>query len=202
VGTTDTAIDGPQEEPAPFPHEIDFLLEHAGRYLARAPKRKDVLSAFAGVRPLVKNSDRLATASLARDHVIHVSRGGLVTITGGKWTTYRKMAEDAVDQAAQVGELPEHPCRTKDLPIGDGSGSRPPAPHTTEDAVGLEMARTVEDVLARRTRDLILDARASAARAPEVAGDLARALGRDSTWQNEQVERYRALAMKYQGDAS
>jgi glycerol-3-phosphate dehydrogenase len=197
VGTTDTAIDRPGEEPVPFSHEIDFLLEHAGRYLARDPSRQDVLSAFAGIRPLVKSTERMATASLARDHVIHVSRGGLVTITGGKWTTYRKMAEDAVDQAAEIGELPEHACRTKDLPIGDRrTAARAPS---IEEAARGEMARTVEDVLARRTRDLILDARASAARAPQVARDLAQALGRNPDWEKQQVEGYRALALKYQG---
>lgn len=201
VGTTDTAIDRPDEEPIPFSHEIDFLLEHAARYLTRGPKRSDVLSAFAGIRPLVKNAERMTTASLARDHVIHVSRGGLVTITGGKWTTYRKMAEDAVDQAAQIGELPEHPCRTSDLPIGDRRKPAP-APATTEEAARAEMARTVEDVLARRTRDLILDARASAARAPEVARDLARTLGRNPEWEKQQIEGYRALALKYQGAAT
>ena len=123
-----------------------------------------------------------------------------MTITGGKWTTYRKMAEDAVDQAAQIGELPEHACRTMNLPIGDRTKSAR-APSTAE-AAREEMARTVEDVLARRTRDLILDARASAGRAPQVARDLAQTLGRDSSWEKQQVEGYRALALKYQGAAT
>jgi glycerol-3-phosphate dehydrogenase len=201
VGTTDTALERLDAEPVPFAHEIDFLLEHAGRYLSRAPSRSDVLSAFAGIRPLVKNTERMSTASLARDHVIHVSRGGLVTITGGKWTTYRKMAEDAVDQAAEIGGLPEHPCRTRDLPIGDRRKSAPD-PSTTEEAVRKEMARTVEDVLARRTRDLILDAKASAGRAPQVARDLARILGRNEDWEKQQIERYGALSLKYQGAAT
>jgi glycerol-3-phosphate dehydrogenase len=167
--------------------------------LTRDPTRQDVLSTFAGIRPLVKSGERLSTASLARDHVVHVSRGGLVTITGGKWTTYRKMAEDAVDQAAQVGELPEHPCRTMDLVIGDASA---PAPKDAAAAARFEMAQTVEDVLARRTRELILDARASAAKAPRVAKELARELGKGAAWEKDQVDRFRALANAYEGSAT
>ncbi len=191
VGTTDTPVDETSFEPKPFAEEIAFLLEHAGRYLRRHPTPADVLSAFAGLRPLVRSGNHGSTASIARDHAVHVSRGGLVTIAGGKWTTYRKMAEDSVDHAALVGELPERACRTKDLAIGDPA--RTCRPENVAQAVRTEMARTVEDVLARRTRDLLLDARASLAQAPAVAGALAQELGRDAAWERSQLDSYERL---------
>ena len=115
VGTTDTPIDEPTLEPRPLEEEIDFILETAGRYLHKAPTRGDVLSVFAGIRPLVQSGDRTLTAALSRDHTIHIDASGLLTITGGKWTTYRHMAEDAVNQAAQLADLPDRPCVTRAL---------------------------------------------------------------------------------------
>jgi glycerol-3-phosphate dehydrogenase len=191
VGTTDTSVDEVPRAPKPFREEVAFLLEHASRYLRRAPAPSDVLSTFAGIRPLVRSQERASTASTARDHAVVVSRRGLVTIAGGKWTTYRKMAEDAIDHAALVGELPESACRTKELAIGDPS--RPPQPKDAADAARTEMARTVEDVLSRRTRALLLDARASLARAPAVARELGAALGRDDAWERAQLDEYARL---------
>jgi glycerol-3-phosphate dehydrogenase len=191
VGTTDTPVDEAADEPKPMAEEVAFLLEHAARYLRRDPKPADVLSAFAGVRPLVRTGERVSTASVARDHTVHVSRGGLVTIAGGKWTTYRKMAEDAVDHAALVGELPERPCITRELAIGDPASAL--EPKSVAAAAKTEMARTVEDVLARRSRDLLLDARTSLAKAPAVARELAESLGHDSSWEHAQVESYAAV---------
>ena len=72
---------------------------------------------FAGIRPLVTNPDAENTAAISRDHVVNISKSGLVTIAGGKWTTYRKMAEDTLDQAIVVGDLDERPCLTADLQI-------------------------------------------------------------------------------------
>lgn len=117
VGTTDTPISEATLEPRPLPEEIDFLLGHAARYLARDPSEKDVLSMFAGIRPLVSIPDEESTAALSRDHTLHISQCGLVTITGGKWTTYRKMAEDVVNQAALLGQLDVKPCVTQNLQI-------------------------------------------------------------------------------------
>lgn len=117
VGTTDTPIGEVTVEPKPLAEEIEFLLTHAARYMTKDPEPSDVLSAFVGIRPLVGSSDAANTAALARDHTIHISNTGLVTVTGGKWTTYRKMAEDAVNQAALLGELEIRPCVTTDLPI-------------------------------------------------------------------------------------
>lgn len=120
VGTTDTPIDEPQLEPAPFDHEVDFILETAGKYLESAPSRKDVLSVFVGIRPLVKMPGGGSTAALSRDHTIHIDTSGLLTICGGKWTTYRHMAEDCVDHAITLGQLDEKPCVTKELKIHGG----------------------------------------------------------------------------------
>lgn len=115
AGTTDTPVDGPSLEPRAFESEIDFILETAGRYLTRPPSRADILSVFVGLRPLVKGDGK--TSALSRDHVIHVDESGLLTITGGKWTTYRHMAEDCVDNAITLGRLPDLACATKELHI-------------------------------------------------------------------------------------
>jgi glycerol-3-phosphate dehydrogenase len=117
VGTTDTPIEDAPIEPRPLEEEIEFLLSHAARYLTKDPGREDILSAFAGIRPLVATEGEGETAAISRDHSLHISGSGLVTIAGGKWTTYRKMAEDTVDQAALVAGLDEKPSVTADLRI-------------------------------------------------------------------------------------
>ncbi|MBE0659500.1 MAG: glycerol-3-phosphate dehydrogenase/oxidase [Bryobacteraceae bacterium] len=116
VGTTDTAVDEAPVEPVPFAEEIDFILETAAQYLDHAPSRHDILSAWAGIRPLVK-AGAGSTAALSRDHSIHIDRNGLLTIAGGKWTTCRKMAEDCVNQAALLAGLIERECVTRTLRI-------------------------------------------------------------------------------------
>ena len=232
IGTTDTPIDRPSYEPRPFEHEIEFVLETAGEYLARPPQRDDVLSVFVGIRPLVKQAGASATttSSLSRDHTIHIDDSGLLTIAGGKWTTYRHMAEDAVDHAITLGRLPDKPCVTRDLHIhgyadvedsdslwvygSDAAKIRALAADSPDLARPLdaqlssisaevvwaareEMARTVEDVLARRTRALFLDARAALRIAPAVAALLARELGRDQAWADAEVARFSGLASGY-----
>jgi glycerol-3-phosphate dehydrogenase len=233
LGTTDTPIDQPCYEPLPFEQEIDFVLETAGRYLSRAPRREDVLSVYAGIRPLVKAAgpDAEKTSTLSRGHTIHIDRSGLLTIVGGKWTTYRHMAEDTMNHAITVGKLADRPCVTKDLHVhgylegvdpqghlwvygsdaeaikalageSEEMGRRlhPDLPYIAAEVVWAareEMARRVEDVLARRTRALFLNARAAIAMAPEVAGLLSRELGKDSTWAQNEVSRFRDLAAQY-----
>ncbi|EKV32289.1 Aerobic glycerol-3-phosphate dehydrogenase [Caenispirillum salinarum AK4] len=232
VGTTDTAIEKSTLEPKPQKEEIDFLLEHAAIYLDRDPTREDVLSMYCGIRPLVRSPGDKGTAALARDHVLMISDSNLVSITGGKWTTYRKMAEDTIDAAALVGGLEERPSGTTNLRLhgwiktpmetdgllslygSDGTGVRktmseqpgwdeplhPNLPYYWGEVawgVRREMARTVEDVLSRRTRSLLLDARASVEAAPKVAAIMAAELGRDEAWQKAQVEEFTALARDY-----
>ena len=231
VGTTDTPRTERTLEPRALPAERDFVMEHARRYLARDPGESDVLSVFAGLRPLVRSNGDGPTAALSRDHTIVVSESGLVTITGGKWTTYRKMAEDVVDHAEMVAGVENRRSPTETLqihgwtqaPIAEknlqpygADATKIAALIATEPALAAplhprlpyqrgevlwharhEMARTVEDVLARRTRALLLDARASLEAAPAVAGLLATELGRDKNWQTAQVRRYTDLARGY-----
>ncbi len=117
VGTTDTPVDSPALEPVPLESEIEFLISHAARYLQKDPTAEDVLSVFAGLRPLVASGNVTNTATLSRDHTIHITRSGLVTITGGKWTTYRKMAEDTIDHAVVIAQVDHIPSGTRELRI-------------------------------------------------------------------------------------
>ena len=231
VGTTDTPVASATLEPVATEQEIDFILETASQYLAKSPTRDDVLSIFAGIRPLVKAEGAVSTAALSRDHVIHIDSSGLMTICGGKWTTYRHMAEDCVDQAATLAQLPDRPCITRDLRI---HGS-PPTPSRADslavygsDAENIrnliqqdptlaerlhaalpyvkaeviwaareEMARTIEDVLARRTRALFLNAAAALEMASTVADLLARELGWSDREKQTQLTEFRAVARNY-----
>ena len=231
VGTTDIAIRETPIEPRATEDEINFILETASRYLERPPTRADILSVFAGIRPLVRSGDGKNTASLSRDHTIHIDQSGLLTIAGGKWTTYRNMAEDCVNHAATLAELDERPCVTKSLAVhGAVSETRLPRemayygsdartiqeiansetelasrlseslPYTGAEvvfAVRNEMARTVEDVLARRTRALFLNARSAIEMAPQVAALMATELSHDDEWQREQVLEFQRLASGY-----
>lgn len=117
IGTTDTPVAHVSVEPRALPEEIDFLLAHAARYLSRDPARQDVLSVFAGLRPLVRPPARRQNAAISREHVVVVSNSGLVSVAGGKWTTYRRMAEDAIDRAAAVAGLQAGPAVTERLKI-------------------------------------------------------------------------------------
>jgi len=234
VGTTDTPMPAADLEPRALPDEVAFVLRNAAHILAKDPSRGDVLSVFAGQRPLVRGEEK-TTRKISREHVVFVSNSGLVNIIGGKWTTYRKMAEDTLVDAIGVGGLPPRPCVTEelhlhgwmdrddpDLPEVDALrayGSDLPAvealaeerpelartlhprlPYTGAHVVwGVrhEMARTVEDVLARRTRALFLDARASIEIAPAVAALVAAELGRDEAWRRREVRAYEELARGY-----
>jgi glycerol-3-phosphate dehydrogenase len=231
VGTTDTPVEEPSLEPRPLESEVAFVLETAALYLHKPPTRADVLSAFAGIRPLVRSGDSRITAALSRDHTVHIDGSGLLTAAGGKWTTYRHMAEDVVNQAAELGRLPERRCQTTQLRIHgfhetardfaplDVYGSDAPAiqalarenPALGEPldtalpcigaqvvwAARMEMARTVEDVLARRCRALFLNAAAAIRMAPAVAALVARELGRDDRWQRDQIAAFTSVARRY-----
>jgi glycerol-3-phosphate dehydrogenase len=231
VGTTDTPVPEVTLEPVALEQEIEFVLQTASLYLTRKPTRADVLSVFAGIRPLVRSGETGNTAALSRDHTIRIENSGMITISGGKWTTYRHMAEDCVDQAATLAHLPEKPCVTSQLhihgfePNADKFGSlrvygadapairqlmeadaalaqplHPDLPYTGAEVVWAarqEMARTVDDVLARRTRALFLNAKAAIAMAPPVAALLARELDCNDEWQAGQVEAFGQIARNY-----
>jgi glycerol-3-phosphate dehydrogenase len=124
VGTTDTPVDHPEVEPLPRREEIDFLVSHASRYLTAPPTTEDIRSVFAGIRPLVHGREGNTTAALSRDHHVVVSPSGLVTVAGGKWTTYRKMGEDAVSIASKVAGLEERPSETRELKL-QGANHQP-----------------------------------------------------------------------------
>ncbi len=234
VGTTDTAIPEASLEPKPMPGEIDFILETAGDYLSRRPSRADIRSVFTGIRPLVDSGRAAGTAALSREHTITISKSGLLTITGGKWTTYRKMAEECVEHAIVLGRLDERPSVTRTLPVrgfqrdppGDFSlavyGADAPAiqalakqkPELAERlspelsiigaqvvwAVREEMARTVDDVLARRTRALYLNARAAVGMAQKVAALMSRELGRVPSWEAQQVNDFQQIAEHFMAE--
>lgn len=237
IGTTDTPLDSHSPEPRALEEEVSFILRTAGQYLERAPGKTDVLSVFAGLRPLAAPTNgEEKTKEISRSHKIIRSPSGMISITGGKWTTYRKMAEDTVDTAISVSGLPFQPCVTKDLCIhGSGIPGRKPIfpgdghlalygsdqqalqalesenaewarplhtrlPYTGAQviwAVRKESALTVEDVLARRIRALFLDARAALEMAAPVAALMAAEMGRDTTWEAQQVAAFSKLARGY-----
>ena len=206
VGTTDTPVGTPKLEPHALEGEVDFILETAAKYLSTKPTRGDIKSVFAGIRPLIKQGPAVNTSSLSRGHELWIDSNGLVTIAGGKWTTFRKMAEDAVDKAIVVGGLKPAVCITEDLPIEppkksvDDTVLDEDFAFTRGDvvrAVNDEMARTVEDVLARRMRILFLDAQAAIDLAPKVAEIMAQELGHEGRWVDRQVEAFRVLADGY-----
>lgn len=232
VGTTDTPIDSHSLEPIALEQEIDFILNTAAKYLTKTPTRKDVLSVFAGLRPLAApQDDSSKTKEISRSHKLIVSESGLITITGGKWTTYRKMGEDTVDKAIQIGRLKAQLCKTKELPIHGsmqgvswddhlyvygsdcdkvlglinensewGNKLHPQYNYLQAEviwAVRLEMARTIEDVLARRLRLLFLDAKAAKEAASLTAKLMAFELGKDAEWRGEQILLFHTLARNY-----
>ena len=239
LGTTDLAVKEVQRDPRPGRSEIDYLLKHAGRYLKRSPVQSDVRSMFAGLRPLVASpSNTRSTASLSREHIIHTSEGGLITVIGGKWTTYRQMGEDLINRAEQTGGLSRKPSITAGLRLHGSEKSsadsfaasnlriygsdaktieeltrthtawgallHPRLPYLAAEVIWAtrnEMAVTVEDILARRTRALFLDAAAAVECAPVVARLMANELNQSGEWEQQQVQLFRRLAEGYLGDA-
>jgi glycerol-3-phosphate dehydrogenase len=234
LGTTDSLVDKPSLEPRASDEDIDFILNNAGQYLLKQPLRKDILSVFSGLRPLAapEEGEDKATKEISRSHKVLISVSGLITIIGGKWTIYRKMAEDTIEKAIMVGELPERKCITHHLlihgyNINNADHNDPMTVYGLDRikiqsieeesdkfkgylseslqirkaqiiwAVREEMARSVEDVLARRTRALFLDVKESLRIAPETAQLMADELNRDSKWVDDQLDRYNELAKGY-----
>ena len=232
VGTTDEPVDQATSEPRAMQSEKQFLLDHIARYFGHAPGATEILSMWSGLRPLVRKGG-VKTSQLSRDHTIMVSASGLVTVTGGKWTTYRRMGQDTIDRACKVASLPKQPSKTlemrlhgwtmdsagaaseweqvygSDLPMLSALSSEdnaldalihPRLPFRMREVVWSarhEMARTVEDVLARRTRALFLDARAAIEAAPAVASLLAKELNRSEAWMAEDLANFVEVAKGY-----
>ena len=232
VGTTDVPVDTISPEPRALPQEKQFLNETIARYFGQAPRPDEILSVWSGLRPLVRKGG-VKTSKLSRDHTILVAPSGLITVTGGKWTTYRRMGQDTIDRAAQVAALPRRPSNTLELKLhgwtpqsGDVNstwesvyGSDLPTLRALSDqnpcleallhprlpfklrevvwAARFEMARSVEDVLARRTRALFLDARAAIEAAPTVADLLARELNRCEVWKEKEIAKFLETAKGY-----
>ena len=234
VGTTDTIVEKLLLEPHFQLDEIEFILETASQYLTKKPTKKDILSIFSGLRPLAKpEGNKQTTKEISRHHKVMISTSGLITVIGGKWTTYRKMAEDTVDQAMLIGQLKASPCTTHNLPIFGYDESL----NLTEDplavygiekqalldledkipvygkliseslplkasqviwAVRHEMARTLEDMLARRVRGLFLDVNESLRIAPQVAQIMASELNESPDWIINQLTEFKAIARHYQ----
>jgi glycerol-3-phosphate dehydrogenase len=231
AGTTDTPLDEITMEPRALDEEIDFILRTAGHYFTRKPTRDDILCVFAGLRPLAANPDNpSATKEVSRRHKITLSKSGLLSIIGGKWTSYRRMAEETLDRAIKAGKLPPAKCRTKNFLFyhnatllrderlkiyGDSSWEiekiieknpetarlvHPRLPYTEAEIIWIcrnEMPVTIEDVLARRTRALLLDTNASVEMAQPVAGIMASEMGYNEKWKEVQVEEYHKLSLNY-----
>jgi glycerol-3-phosphate dehydrogenase len=231
VGTTDTPIDEISLEPVALEKEINFILNTAEKYLIKSPRRQDILCIFAGLRPLAADRNNpVNTKEISRRHKITLSASGLLSITGGKWTTYRRMAEETIDKAIKTGSLEKRKCITVNLklttiPANNTSGRLniygegaleiekmiveapalgtvidPRLPYTRAEIIWIcrnEMPVNIEDILARRTRALMLNARASASIAPEVARLMAYEYGFDMKWQKMQLELYNKLIVKY-----
>lgn len=209
IGTTDTEVEDINDEPIPLKEETDFLLKHANRYLKSTITLNDVTSMFAGLRPLVSTKGVTNTSLLSRDHVIIVSLSNLISITGGKWTTYRRMAEDAVNNAIFVAKFSYKDCITKHLQIEsslfdninyDDSIEKIYSIKNIKEFTENEMAITVEDVLARRTRLLFLDARSAIQTAPLVAQRMAAMLNKDEHWIQLEIDNFTQLAKNYLPD--
>jgi glycerol-3-phosphate dehydrogenase len=232
VGTTDVPVDSTSPEPRALPEEKTFLRDYIARYLGRMPHAEEILSVWSGLRPLVRKGG-VKTSKLSRDHTIMVSASGMITVTGGKWTTYRRMGQDTVNRAAQVAGLPKRPSPTLELKLHGWTGEATSAHSMWESVYGSdlaairalsasnpsleallhprlpfrrrevvwaarnEMARTVEDVLARRTRALFLDARAAIEAAPAVADILARELQRSDDWKADDLRSFQETAKGY-----
>lgn len=232
VGTTDTPISTHSLEPRALESEINFVLDTAGKYLSKNPSRSDVLSVFAGLRPLAASDDNTEkTKEISRGHKVIISNSGLVSVIGGKWTTYRKMAEDTLSKISRNKMLPFKNCITENLKIHgyqqpetaadslsyygtdkagiqmlmaeNESWNKPLAKgvNITEAqviwAIRHEMARTVEDVLARRTRLLFIDAKAAYNLAPTIADIMREELKETEEWKEKQIASFAELAKGY-----
>ncbi len=225
VGTTDTEVNKISIEPKATDQEIDFILSNAEKYMTRKPKRSDVKSVFAGLRPLISKENK-SSKSLSRKHTIYKSKRGVYHLLGGKWTTYRKMGEDVLDLIESTGQLKLEPSKTEELRIfgyksnvswsdplhfygsenehvmsmGSNKALSPLLPLTEAQiiyAIRYEMALNIEDVLSRRTRCLLLNAKECISIAPEVARIMRSELNAEENWEQEQIKLFLDLAKNH-----
>jgi glycerol-3-phosphate dehydrogenase len=232
VGTTDNDYEGPLDHVPASDDDIGYLLDAVNGYFGTDIKPDDLTGAYAGVRPLISTGDPKKSVDISRRAELYETSSGLVTITGGKFTTWRRMAKSAVDRIVER-EGREAPCRTHEIPIGqpEDASALPEVPGVDEDsrahlaaryghaardvlrlaaaapqlasritpdlpdlvaecafAAGHEQARSVADVLLRRTRVGLLDARALAAPDSEGARRAARALAGELGWDEPRIE--------------
>ena len=229
VGTTDTQIKNASEEPKPLKEEIDFILKNASKYMTIKPKKDDIKSVFAGLRPLAATSDKKSTKEVSRSHKIDISPSGLISVLGGKWTTYRKISEDAIDTAISINKLKKKKCKTKKTKLFgykkkvdfsdpmhvygslkkkveslggiDDNNSLSTKFYITNNIIEWsiihEMALTLEDILARRTRCIFLDSNESKLIAPNVAKKMAEVLEKDQEWIDTELKKFNKLIKNY-----
>ena len=229
VGTTDTQVKDANDEPKPLKEEIDFILKNASKYMTIKPKRDDIKSVFAGLRPLAATSDKKSTKEVSRSHKIDISPSGLISVLGGKWTTYRKIAEDAIDTAISINKLKKKKCKTEKTKLFGYKKNVDWSDHMhvygslkkkvqslggNEDNKSLsskfyisnniiewsiihEMALTLEDVLARRTRCVFLDSNESRRIAPCVVKKMAEVLDKDQVWIDAELKNFNKLIKNY-----
>ncbi|MDC6473439.1 glycerol-3-phosphate dehydrogenase/oxidase [Flavobacteriaceae bacterium] len=229
VGTTDTHVKKASEEPKALNEEIDFILKNAGKYMSLKPKRDDIKSVFAGLRPLAATSNKQSTKEVSRSHKIDISPSGLISVLGGKWTTYRKIAEDALNTAISINKLKKKKCKTERTKLfgfkRNVSWSDPMhvygsmkkkveslggindnkslskkfyiSNNIIEWSIIHEMALTVEDILARRTRCVFLDSKESKRISPVVAQKMADVLGEDDKWIDAELNKFNKLIKNY-----
>ncbi|MDA0331440.1 MAG: glycerol-3-phosphate dehydrogenase/oxidase [Bacteroidetes bacterium] len=229
VGTTDTHVKTASIEPKPLKDEIDFILKNASKYMTLKPKRSDIKSIFAGLRPLAATSNKKSTKEVSRSHKIDIAPSGLISVLGGKWTTYRKIAEDAIDAAISINRLKKKKCKTEKIKLVgfkkkvdwndpmhvygsfkrkvqslgglDDNRSLSKKFHITNNIIEWsilhEMALTLEDVLARRTRCIFLDAKESKRIAPKVADKMAEFLDKDQKWIDEELKNFNKFIKNY-----
>ena len=229
VGTTDTQVKKASEEPKALKEEVDFILKNAGKYMSVKPKKDDIKSVFAGLRPLAATSNKQSTKEVSRSHKIDISPSGLISVLGGKWTTYRKIAEDAINTAISINKLKKKKCKTERTKLfgfkRNVSWSDPMhiygslkkkveslggindnkslsnkfyiSNNIIEWSIIHEMALTVEDILARRTRCVFLDSKESKRIAPIVAQKMADILGEDDKWIDAELKKFNKLIKNY-----
>ena len=229
VGTTDTQIKNASEEPKPLKEEIDFILNNASKYMTIKPNKSDIKSVFAGLRPLAATNDKKSTKEVSRSHKIDISPSGLISVLGGKWTTYRKISEDAIDTAISINKLKKKKCKTektklfgykkkvdfsdpmhvygslkkivKSLGGIDDNNSLSTKFYISNNIIEWsiihEMALTLEDILARRTRCVFLDSNESKLIAPEVAKKMADVLEKDQEWIDTELKNFYKLIKNY-----